>query len=335
MKSSRNIFYFAFAAVIIFTVAAEIILRIQMSDSLRYKILDKKLHTLLDDNITVALSSNVDLELPFKHSDGYRITTNKYGERIVPGSINEQQADKHIWIIGDSIAMGFGLNDSQTAAANLAQLGHWNISNLAVDSLGARGILKLLKNKLNRSNYRPDIVFWIFHPSDFIDDERDSLLEHSWIRRQTRRIHFTAARISFLYNFIKIELEKHRLSSRTNRYERVVQVPPEDSPTFQYTKKIIDLSRSKNIPLYIILYPDRDSTGIFPGPLSPAVESFHLFLRNNNTDTVLMTEVFKNNRDHSLYLPGDGHPSENASALFASSMYNIVIHQSSTGENAK
>lgn len=313
-------------------------IRIIAPDSVIYRLRDKSLHTIDKDGITIRLRPEQDLSLPFRGDSTYSIRTNRRGERVVVSphtdiagskrSPTRKTTDREIWVIGDSVAMGYGLTDEQSFPSRIASLTSISVRNLAVDGIGARGILKILKENLsetrasNRSgsrSFRQIDVIWIFHPSDFIDDARDTILQKDFIRRWAFQIHFLLGRYSAVYNTILVlrqNLNSADFSPVRNHYT-VIPPPDSSSKTFFYTDQIINLTRENGLPLTVVFYPDKNEDNLLPSEPVEAALRMMDHMKKKNISIIDATPLFKKNGKAGLYIPGDGHPSHIAAELFA------------------
>lgn len=73
------------------------------------------------------------------------------------------------------MAMGYGLPTKETPAYYINSKYNLDVRVVAVDAIGTRGVLQLLKETLQTIDTKdfPDQIYWIWNPSDFIDDERE------------------------------------------------------------------------------------------------------------------------------------------------------------------
>ena len=89
------------------------------------------------------------------------VTTNSLGFRS--SEIDPQKPI--IAVLGDSIAFGYGLGDSETIPAHLADLvPDWNVLNTAAPGYDLKVQTAIYREKLN--HLHPDILLLIFHPND-------------------------------------------------------------------------------------------------------------------------------------------------------------------------
>ena len=82
---------------------------------------------------------------------------------------NIQEDEKIIAVLGDSVAMGWGVNDNETFSYNLQKLTNKKVINLAVSSYGTVREIKRLK--LNKFYDQVDTVIIQYHLNDFHENK--------------------------------------------------------------------------------------------------------------------------------------------------------------------
>jgi len=153
---------------------------------------------------------------------------------------NIQEDEKIIAVLGDSVAMGWGVNDNETFSYNLQKLTNKKVINLAVSSYGTVREIKRLK--LNKFYDQVDTVIIQYHLNDiaenknlninktytqkeydkfFISKENNIniiifLLKHY---KKSLRLLFTHLNDLFFENDRK---EKHNLTEHLDNLEKVI-----------------------------------------------------------------------------------------------------------------
>ena len=325
MKLKRIIFTLVLAGPGVF-VLAEALLRWPGHPEVVFKLADKRLHCLDPDGFRIRLCP--DVSIAFEHPFGfdYRITTDARGERIVYATTPDAgDARPEVWIIGDSIAMGYGQSDADTFAALIgAARGDLRVRNLGIDALGAAGILSVLEGALEdaRANGRPRPVrvFWIMHMSDFIDDVHDLHLAASGRARLIRRFHFFMSSWSATYNFARHVAEQWALSRKRNVYtaeDTAPEPPPLDHPTFGNIDRALTLAREQGLDLYFVFYPNVDHATGRTGQDYTLENILKEFIGERDGRIIDTRPAFMASGRDDLYLPTDGHPAPAAARIFA------------------
>lgn len=297
----------------------EIVLRIIPSKDLLYRYIEKQNHCLHTDWILVVLCKNT--KERFEHPEGFSfwITTNQEGERLTPDIVSPKEA----WVIGDSISMGYGMDDQRSFPYLLSSGLNWKVRNLAIDSLGSAGIQQILSEKLNVSKKKPDIIFWIFSPSDFVDDPIWFKLKTNLFYRTVYITQFIAGKYFYTVNLAKYILEKLKFSYKVNDYKNSAFILPETNHiTFFYISKTIQLAKQNKIPIYIFLYPDRNLSLADSQTNKILNNKIANWIQENGGNCVNMESFFENSSTN-YYLP-EGHPNENAALLFVQFALEIV-----------
>lgn len=293
---------------------------------------ERRIHCM-DSSGLIFLCEGQTEKLNSPGSGHWIITTNRYGERIthpleiLPDSpLSESNPTvKEVWVIGDSIAMGYLLSDPYSPPYQLSRLTGIRTRNLGVDSLGTRGIRIRLEHALEYRAIRPEHVFWIYNVSDYQDDFREEkLLNKEWYRL-AYRIHFNLAKASFLYALTRMEPQV--TISGTDRIEDSAQPAelsdpenieiPGDHPTIEHLRNFAAYVKERNIPLTVIFYPGMLPSGK-PDLIDPYRKKSMSVMKEEGIEIIDLSEEFASGEN--MYIRGNGHPTERAAALFASVM---------------
>ncbi len=306
--------------------AAEVLLRLFAWPELRFRYDDARLHCLVDDPEHPALILLCpDQQIEFKHPRGgftYRVTTNHATDRAVSFGVGlAAYVDCATWIIGDSLSMGYGVDDHATFARLLSRQpeNECVVENMAVDSLGAAGILASVRRRLEDREATVDRAYWILSASDFVDDVRDAQLQASPLRALAFRMQFRLSRHSMTWNAVKILLRRGTGATARNEYEREPADPeiPDDHPTFLALRRLTALLAEHNIPLYIIQYPEIDRGTGRPLERDPLKDRYVAEARRRGARIIDVSPDFHRHADDpELYLPEDGHPGPAAQRIF-------------------
>lgn len=280
-----------------------------------YKVADKSIHCYDDKVQAIRLCPNLSQRLDHHLGFSFLVTTDEYGNRITDYSLknNSDNKKKLIWAIGDSLTMGWGVNDKDSFPFLLSNLG-WNVVNLASDSIGSKDVLRILKLILPRSRIhyddsdtKPKAIVWMFSRSDFQDDSTN----------KPYRFVFELGKHSKILIMVRSILEKIRLMRDSNDYSYNARGedfnPPSDNhPTWQALEQIKELAEKEKIEIIIVLAPDwkyRNSPPDYNSEYFKYVKSRFIKLGYQILD---MTEDYQKDTRQDFYLLNDGHPSQYA-----------------------
>ncbi|PJZ42477.1 GDSL family lipase [Leptospira kmetyi] len=311
----------------------EVSLRIFPPVGLIYRLRDKQVHCIEEREIPeIMLCPDSDTILPHPAGFTFRVRVDERAERIVSEEKTIPGSKPEVWLMGDSIAYGFGQNDEDTIAWKLQEALRPNgiqVRNLGVDSLGTGGIQRrmeralLCKDSLKKDCVLPKAVFWIYHPSDLQDVHREFYLRNSLSGRWLFRGSVFLSRYSALYNYSKIRSENRRLEKlRENGPEVIPETlddHPNDHPSFKEMKVFFDTCKKMNIPLTVVLYPN-GTHSLTPLPSTPLLDKVEAISKQNgipvlDTRPDFLDEYKRNKTD--FYLQNDGHPNAVSARLIA------------------
>ncbi|TDY67846.1 hypothetical protein CLV96_3401 [Leptospira meyeri] len=292
-----------FALLVLFL--GEVFFRYQFktdTEEIRYK----KIHCLY--GLTeIRLCPNVNEEFLRRDGKIWDIQTNFLGERIIGKETNNDK----LWLVGDSMAMGYGLPTKETPAFYLKSKYNLDVRVVAVDAIGTRGVLQLMKQALQtiRTKELPGQIYWIWNPSDFIDDER----EKRGFKRIFYPVHHRLSQISYLYRNL---LPSPQANSYTSY--GIPTKYPENHITYSH---LLDFFSDRLIPKekMNILFSwgmSREGTPDTKDPNYDIAKSFFLKQKVKTIDLRKKTEeLFKEQKQ--VYIPLDGHPGPALAELFA------------------
>lgn len=267
----------------------------------------------------------------FLRPDGsfWTMTIDDRGERIVPES---KPGQPEIWWIGDSISMGYLLDDENTTPFAFAAAGY-NVRNLGSDSLGTKGIAFRLHQALKANELEhqpvPQHIFWIYNTSDFVDDVKDLRFESNPLYRLAFRLHYELSRRSALYLLIRSKpADMNQLPPGFDA------APPDDHPTFANLKSLSAEVAARGLSLTILVYPGMNPETGGPGVEDPTTAKLVEFLTENRIvtnghpvfDVIDLREDFVRLQQsgQSPYIKLDGHPNDIAARLFAETAYQYL-----------
>ncbi|WCL48895.1 hypothetical protein [Leptospira sp. GIMC2001] len=375
MKNLKQIFILGIVFLVLVFLTLEISLRFLVVDklplSIKYKIDEKEIHCYNDDLDLIQLCPNIQMRLISPLGFSYNLTTNAMGERITSNmyvaknnqeKIDEgsgintgvsdavldqsQKIDKFshvesipklgIWAIGDSLTMGYGINDDESLPFLLATKG-FQVRNLASDSLGSNDIYKILKSNLGKRITDPsesnqaknqkngaDFIVWVFSRSDFYDDLKSNSKFQNFLRKQSFKL---SKKIRSLI-VARAILENWRIQRSSNDYNFIQKeqfVPPADNhPTLVAIKNIRKLSFDANIDPIVVLAPDWDHLNGDPELNTECFKFMKTYFTKLEFNVVDMSEFFDNRKGSELYIPNDGHPSANANKLIGIEVSRIL-----------
>ncbi|TGK87946.1 hypothetical protein EHQ24_00960 [Leptospira noumeaensis] len=245
----------------------------------------------------------------FTRADGktWDIQTNQFGERILSKDTNPI----HLWLIGDSMAMGYGLPTNKTPAFYLKSKYKIDVRVIAVDAIGTNGIYQFLKESFDSTirEDHPNKVYWIWNPSDFIDDER----EKKGIKKYLYPIHYHLSRNSILYH-------QFLPSPKANVYTSsgIPILYPKDHITYSNLLKFLNDPIIPKEKLNILFSWGMSRVGT-PDTKDPNYEEAKKFFIGQGMkpiDLRTKTEILFNEQKQ-VYIPGDGHPGPALAELFA------------------
>ncbi len=357
MASVKNIFRIGLFSSLILAIAlssAEMAIRLHPSTDVKNRILSKRLHCLGPEGTWVTLCKNqkIELLLPRIH----RVSTDGNGERITQSySLSGAGLPAHepydeVWMLGDSIVMGYGLNDEESLPYQIHKKSGLRVRNLAVDGLGSGSILlrwKRAMDKLypahnrtgdidlnNSKRYGKRIIaYWIFHPSDFVDDPIYRKRSHSFYRRLAWKVHFYLSRYSYLYNQL-LQLTSPRNPQLQAIPANNKEVDITKSITATYINELIRETQANKVPLTILLYPDIDSHSGKPDLTHDALRTqiARAIAKMGGRVIDLSIDFRKKSENPSvdpLYIAGDGHPDKGAVAIFTNAILKDLSNQPS------
>ncbi|WP_208720598.1 LA_2486 family SGNH/GDSL-type esterase [Leptospira jelokensis] len=275
----------------------------QLNEELRYK----QIHCL-QNLIQIRLCPEVNETFTRRDGKPWDIQTNQLGERIVKKDKIANSTAK-VWLIGDSMSMGYGLPSEKSIASQLENQFNIQTRVLAVDAIGTNGILSLYLDGNQSTNVegKPTHIYWIWNPSDFIDDER----EKKGIRKLIYPIHFYLSRFSVLYNYAI-------RSPKANAYEGSPKLYPSDHVTYLLLKNFLSKT-SKDKERFRIVFSWGMAPNGTPDTKDPNYDQTNVFFTTQKLKTIDLrreTEIqFAQKKQ--IYIPGDGHPDEDLAELFA------------------
>lgn len=323
------------ATAILVGVILELLLR--LLTSVQFRLAEKELHCPASFYFRLC----PDRIVHFQHPSGFhfKVTTNSTGERITSEQStakSEGSAQTELWILGDSIAMGYGVSDEvtfpyllqnrlrQSASTNsranfnlqAGLPGQIRVQNLGVDSMGTVAMADLLKN---RSGH-PTHVFWPFSPSDFIDDPGELAIQASTWKRRMFHVRAALTRHSATFAFLK----QLRESGRRDSY-LAGSVVSRSHPTFQGILNLDELVKARGSRLCVVLYQDVQAGSNRPEKSNAMRDDVARFLAEHSICTIDARAAFLSYPGEDLYLPNDGHPAEAAQHLLADAIFNFLM----------
>lgn len=296
---------------------SEIFLRLPLFPAISFRLEDKRLHCLSEGRIPwIRLCPNSDknLYLPQKER-GYRIRTNEYGERISyePGK-EPKLPQRELWIVGDSVAMGYLVQDEETISWRLAERKpDLRVRNLGVDSVGTLGILNILRENTSAFGL-PKASYWIYHISDLEDSFREERMLLSGKNRFSIRLSYYLSKYSALFDAFKILSENFKPELAENRIESVPEslspILTANHPHRTALLSLFSFCKENGFPLVLVLVPEpnREYLPVFRSQLLEELKS----LAGQNGIPVLDLRddlsSFWKSTSTPLFLSQDGHP---------------------------
>lgn len=275
---------------------------------------EKKAHRVASPEPFVRLEPGVHLTLENQAGKPFLITTDRKGLRIVPGNEREKKCSasiEEIWLMGDSIAMGYGLDDNRTPGYYLHRTTGCPVKVVAVDGNGALALENDLDRMIKESNHPDRIVArWIFHPSDFIDDPVYLNLKGNRVKILLRRIHFALGKTFAGYWLVLDLLRSGRNDPNGLVHHREEAMVPSNHPTLQAAYRMGKLASRRGLDFAVIFYPDGDVSDQ-PAPLDSLKKQTMESFESSGLRVFNISEAFFNYKGtEKLYQKGDGHPSE-------------------------
>lgn len=247
----------------------------------------------------------------------WQIRTNQFSERIVTDDHICSKNKREIWLLGDSMAMGYNLPEKDTLAFLLQKKTDFFVRILAVDAVGTKAIQRILQNALVRykTDCNPVQIYWIWNPSDFLDDEREIHLA-GW-KKIFFLIHFQLSKYSYLYSFFLNQRDPNKYTSK----EEKPKLFDKDHITYRNLAETIDWKKNMNLPLTFIFFWGMDKKGK-ADTTDPNYDAFVSFLNDKKEDYIDLRPLLQRENQSNLYIPGDGHPANGLNQLFANSIQN-------------
>jgi len=277
----------------------------------------------------VGLCPNADERFAHPFGFRFRVRTNERGERIVPDQPEPHKTVCRVWFIGDSIGMGYGVDDSATAAALLARETGCRVRNLSVDSLGSFGALRRFRTALRDAQTHPDLVVWNFHPSDFQDDALYLARRDSAIRGVIFTWRFRISQMFYTVNALRLlagtPFHERSVGSQAEQATDAPEIAA-DHPTLRNLEKLGALLDKNDVPGLFLTYPEIDWSDGQPARADPlklrAAEvarraGFALLHTEDRFRRYAARHPVPPDQASPLYLPRDGHPAGPAQRIFA------------------
>ncbi|WP_425460668.1 LA_2486 family SGNH/GDSL-type esterase [Leptospira gomenensis] len=334
MKQKFRFFRIVLYSLIVLFLLGESYLRMFPPAGLIYRLRDKRVHCIEEREIPeIMLCPDSDTVLPHPAGFTFRVRVNRYAERIVSEQPYVPASEPEVWLMGDSIAYGFGQNDPDTIAWKLQEAlssKKIRVRNLGVDSLGTGGIQRRMERALDceSTGFRkncilPKAVFWIYHPSDLQDVHREFYLRNSLYGRWLFRASVFLSRYSALYNYSKIENENRRLAKlRELGPEPIPETlsgTPDDHPSFREMRNLFSICKKRNIPLTVVLYPN-GTYSLTPLPSTPLLDQVAEIAKRSGIPVLDTRSEFirrYETQKTEFYLQNDGHPNPTSAKLIA------------------
>lgn len=322
-------FLFRIAALGIFSfLIAEITFRILDFPSVAFRLNDKILHCLkpglFSDSVPwIRLCPNANLKLyhPQKRIE-YEIHTDSKGERI-SREVLLNSSTKEVWLVGDSVAMGYLVSDSDTVSWQM-QSSNKNLRfrNLGVDAVGSLGIRERLAEAISE-NPPPLAAYWLYHISDLTDSFREEALIASFSKRILVRVSFYLSRYSAVFNAGKLLYEKWKPETAEN-----LVLPSEktildkDHPHRRALVELFRFVRENKIPLVLVLLPE-PTVQYEPLVDSELVKEVRQIA---SEQSIRVLDLQNGIRDfwqegkNPVFIPMDGHPNAGLYSFIASEL---------------
>ncbi|AOP34303.1 GDSL family lipase [Leptospira tipperaryensis] len=319
---------------IVCVLLGEVLMRMFPPSGLVYRLRDKQVHCIEEREIPeILLCRNSDTILPHPAGFTFRVRVNSDAERIVSEEKIIPGSKPEVWLMGDSIAYGFGQNDEDTIAwklqGALKEKGI-QVRNLGVDSLGTGGIQRRMErtlgcedSSLEKGCHPPKAAFWIYHPSDLQDVHREFYLRNSFSGRMLFRGSVFLSRYSALYNYSKIQSENRRLEKLRALGPEVIPETlsdySDDHPSFKEMRKFFEACKKEKILLTVLLYPN-GTHSLTPLPSTPLLDQIGRIAKEEGIPVLDTRPDFLrsyNEKKTDFYLKNDGHPNAVAAELIA------------------
>ncbi|EMY68486.1 LA_2486 family SGNH/GDSL-type esterase [Leptospira vanthielii] len=314
MKKFYRFFLSIVLSLLLVFFLGEVVLRIQSktdSEEIRYK----KIHCLygLSD---IRLCPNIKDQFTRKDGKTWDIQTNVLGERI----LSEKSETANLWLIGDSMAMGYGLPSKETQAYYLKSKYNLETRVIAVDAIGTNGILKLLKETLasTKKEDHPKQIYWIWNPSDFIDDT----VEKTGLKHFLYPIHFSLTRISYLYRYL---LPSPPTNVYTSYGDPILY--PQNHITYNNLEKFFTDPSLPQSKISVLFSWGMSREGI-PDTKDPNYTLAKTFFQEQGVKTIDLRQrterLFKEQKQ--VYIRNDGHPGPALAELFADAIAKAFLN---------
>ena len=207
MKKLIQICFFSF-------IFLEFFLYLFKPSALEFYRIQKTYHKL-DNEYFVDLEPNVNVKVKhFLNTFEMKFNTNQNGYR---GLEEVDNSKEQIICIGDSVAMGFGVNDEETFCNKLNHFKNstgkeFQVLNLSVDAYGPSAIY--LKLKKNLPNLNAKILYYFPSNGDNIDEEEFYKRKNDPLKNLFFKIQFQLSKYS--YSFLAFKIFQENLIYRFN-----------------------------------------------------------------------------------------------------------------------
>jgi hypothetical protein len=308
------------AAVFLLLALAEIFLRAVPPPAAALRHADKKAHCP-DEFGTMVYCPDVRVVMNGEHFR-FHLTTNSESERIT--GFEPVSGGREIWILGDSIITGYGIDDEKSAPFLVRERSGLRVRNLAVDGLGPAGTLQRFRQSLKIG--RPLRAYYLFDYSEFADVAREAGFASSSSRRFIQRADAFFSRTSMLYCALR--------ARPASSFVTAGSAPPiaPDHPAFGILRQILAAAREGDVDLVVILYAGGGLDGR-PG-LDQSYQDLVAQVVSQEKSTLLdlRSEFQSKAMQETLYIPGDGHPSEAGARIIAQGILADLSRRPLAGE---
>lgn len=252
-----------------------------------------------------------DVDEVFTRADGksWDILTNSTGERILSKTQFLNSPTK-VWLIGDSMSMGYGLPTKETIAFVLENKFKLKVRVLAVDAIGTNGILSLYLHSYENTKQEdlPTHVYWIWNPSDFIDDER----EKTGFKKIIYPLHFYLTRNLLLYQYLIP-------SPKSNVYTNgVPYLYPNSHITYTNLNQFFTKGMQNKERLTVLFSWGMAPNGL-PDTNDPNYDRANEFFQKHGIRNLDLRKKTEDQfaKGKKIYIPNDGHPDRDLAEIFA------------------
>jgi lysophospholipase L1-like esterase len=274
-----------------------------------------------DSDVSWELKANLDTIFKFAH-----FSTNSVGMRDKEYPIEKPQGKKRIVVIGDSFAMGSGVNDQENFPAQLEELlkKRYGSDKIEVLNFGVGGYSLINYEAVLRTKalaYSPDlIVIGFCGGNDFLIPEV-LRFDESKLAELNARTNQRLSKDMFYTSYLLKEIRKFRIALFKKKKPKVIAKsarPAQMQYMNTYFDKIKTQSEARGIPVVLAYYSIAINQNVI-SEMQDIVESHEIKFVNATKGLESKTP------EEMVFHPLDGHPSAETHKAYAQNIFDFLV----------